>query len=50
MTAVTRALTCAEYALLSDDSKQISFNRVIQMMKQTDRDLPSFTARPPAAG
>jgi L-serine dehydratase len=40
--AATRALTCAEYALLSDGSHLVSFDRVIQVMKQTGRDLPSL--------
>jgi L-serine dehydratase len=40
--AATRALTCAEYALLSDGSHQVSFDRVIEVMKQTGRDLPSL--------
>jgi L-serine dehydratase len=40
--AATRAVTCAEYALLSDGSHQVSFDRVIEVMKQTGRDLPSL--------
>ncbi len=38
--ADTRALTCAEYALLSDGSHQVSFDRVIAVMEQTGHDLP----------
>lgn len=40
--AATRALTCAEYALLSDGTHRVSFDRVIQVMKKTGRDLPSL--------
>lgn len=40
--AATRALTCAEYALLSDGSHRVSFDRVIDVMKKTGHDLPSL--------
>jgi L-serine dehydratase len=40
--AATRAITCAEYAMLSDSNHRISFDRVIQVMKQTGRDIPSL--------
>lgn len=40
--AATRALTCAEYALLSDGTHCVSFDRVITVMKQTGHDLPSL--------
>lgn len=40
--AATRALTCAEYALLSDGTHRVSFDRVIAVMKQTGHDLPSL--------
>ncbi|MCC7300487.1 MAG: L-serine ammonia-lyase [Verrucomicrobia bacterium] len=40
--AATRAIACAEYALLSDGSHRVSFDRVVQVMKQTGRDLPSL--------
>lgn len=40
--AATRALTCAEYALCSDGTHQVSFDRVIEVMKNTGHDLPSL--------
>jgi L-serine dehydratase len=40
--AATRALTCAEYALLSDGTHRVSFDRVIQVMKKTGHDLPGL--------
>lgn len=40
--AATRAITCAEYALLSDGTHCVSFDRVIQVMKKTGHDLPSL--------
>lgn len=40
--AAVRALTCAEYALLSDGSHRVSFDRVVQVMKETGHDLPSL--------
>lgn len=38
--AATRALTCAEYALLSDGHHHISFDAVVQAMNRTGHDLP----------
>jgi len=40
--AATRALTCAEFALLSDGMHQVGFDQVIEVMKQTGHDLPSL--------
>ncbi|HEX7714736.1 MAG TPA: L-serine ammonia-lyase, iron-sulfur-dependent, subunit alpha [Bacillota bacterium] len=37
--AATRALDCAEYALLSGDKHRISFDEVVQTMMQTGQDL-----------
>lgn len=37
--AATRALNCAEYALLSDGRHRISFDDVVETMKQTGRDM-----------
>jgi L-serine dehydratase len=39
--AATRAIDCANYALLSDGSHYISFDEVVQTMKETGKDLPS---------
>lgn len=39
--ACTRALDCAEYALLSDGAHKVSLDQVIATMKQTGRDLQS---------
>jgi len=39
--AATRAIDCANYALLSDGSHYISFDEVVETMKETGRDLPS---------
>jgi hypothetical protein len=39
--ACTRALDCAEYALLSDGSHRVSLDEVIATMKQTGHDLQS---------
>ena len=38
--AATRALTCAEYALLSDGHHHISFDAVVAAMNRTGHDLP----------
>jgi L-serine dehydratase len=38
--AATRALGCAEYALVSDGSHRISFDVVVQAMRETGHDLP----------
>ncbi len=40
--AATRALNCAEYALLSDGEHMISFDQVVRTMKETGHDLPSL--------
>jgi L-serine dehydratase len=37
----TRAIDCANYALLSDGSHYISFDDVVQVMKETGKDLTS---------
>lgn len=37
--AATRALDCAEYALLSGGEHRISFDEVVQTMMQTGQDL-----------
>lgn len=39
--AATRALDCAEYALLSDGVHLVSYDEVIQTMKQTGLDMNS---------
>ncbi len=48
--AATRALDCAEYALLSDGRHRISFDQVVQTMKQTGHDLPSLYRETAAGG
>jgi len=40
--AATRAITCANYANFSDGSHRVSFDEVVQVMKQTGHDLPSL--------
>lgn len=40
--AATRALTCAEYALLSDGRHHISFDTVVSAVRRTGHDLPSL--------
>lgn len=40
--ASTRALDAATYALLSDGNHIVSFDKIIQVMKQTGHDLPSI--------
>lgn len=40
--AALRALSCAEYALLFDGRHRVSFDQVVETMKQTGRDLPSL--------
>jgi L-serine dehydratase len=37
--AATRAVDCAEYALASDGTHQVSFDTVVQVMGRTGRDL-----------
>jgi len=37
--AATRAVDCAEYALMSDGQHQISFDAVVEVMARTGRDL-----------
>jgi len=39
--AAARALECASYALFSDGQHRISFDRVVETMNQTGRDLQS---------
>ena len=40
--AATRALDCAEYAMLSDGTHRITFDEVVEAMRQTGHDLPSL--------
>jgi L-serine dehydratase len=40
--AATRALGCAEYALVSDGSHRISFDAVVQAMRETGHNLPQL--------
>jgi L-serine dehydratase len=40
--AATRALNCANFANFSDGSHRVSFDEVVQVMKQTGHDLPSL--------
>ena len=40
--AATRAIDCAEYALLSDGRHRISFDQVVETMRLTGKDLPSL--------
>jgi L-serine dehydratase len=40
--AATRAMDCANYSLFSDGSHRVSFDEVVQVMKQTGHDLPSL--------
>jgi L-serine dehydratase len=40
--ASTRALACANFANYSDGSHRVSFDEVVQVMKQTGHDLPSL--------
>ncbi len=40
--AATRALDAATYALLSDGNHLVSFDKIVQVMKQTGHDLPSI--------
>lgn len=39
--AASRALTCAEIAILSDGTHYVSFDEVVEVMMQTGRDLTS---------
>ena len=39
--AATRALACAEYALLTDGEHRVSFDEVVEVMKQTGKDMLS---------
>ena len=48
--AATRALDCAEYALLSDGRHMISFDQVVLTMKRTGHDLPSLYRETAAGG
>jgi L-serine dehydratase len=40
--AATRALNCASYANFGDGTHRVSFDEVVQVMKQTGHDLPSL--------
>lgn len=40
--ASTRAVACANFANYSDGSHRVSFDEVVQVMKQTGHDLPSL--------
>ena len=40
--AATRALDCHLYAAFSDGKHRVSFDRVVEVMKQTGHDLPSL--------
>lgn len=40
--AATRALDCNLYAAFSDGRHRVSFDRVVEVMKQTGHDLPSL--------
>ncbi|MCE1255062.1 MAG: L-serine ammonia-lyase [Anaerolineae bacterium] len=40
--AAAQAMTCAHFATFSDGSHRISFDEVMEVMKQTGRDLPSL--------
>jgi L-serine dehydratase len=48
--AASRALDCAEYALLSDGTHRVSFDQVTQVMKQTGKDLLSKYRETAAGG
>ncbi len=39
--AATRAVSCAEYALLGDGTHRITYDQVVRTMKETGRSLPS---------
>lgn len=39
--AATRAVSCAEYALLGDGTHRVSFDHVVMTMMETGRSLPS---------
>lgn len=40
--AAARALSCANFANFSDGSHRVSFDEVVEVMKQTGHDLPSL--------
>jgi L-serine dehydratase len=40
--AATRAINCARYACYTDGSHRISFDQVVQVMKETGHALPSL--------
>ena len=40
--AASRAMSCANFANFSDGSHRVSFDEVVQVMKQTGHDLPSL--------
>lgn len=40
--AASRALSCTRYACSTDGSHRVSFDEVVQVMKQTGHDLPSL--------
>ncbi|HXX93908.1 MAG TPA: L-serine ammonia-lyase, iron-sulfur-dependent, subunit alpha [Planctomycetota bacterium] len=39
--AATRAVSCAEYALLGDGTHRVTFDQVVRTMRETGRSLPS---------
>lgn len=45
--AAARALDANSYANLSDGHHMISYDRVVEVMKETGKDIPSSTAKPP---
>ncbi len=40
--AAARAMTCCNFALLSDGAHKISFTEIVSVMKETGKDLPSL--------
>ena len=48
--AALRAYDCAEYALLSDGFHRVSFDQVVETMRNTGHDLPSLYRETAAGG
>lgn len=48
--AATRAVSCAEYALLGDGTHRVTFDQVVRTMKETGRSLPSAYRETSAGG
>jgi L-serine dehydratase len=48
--AALQALSCAEYALLFDGTHRVSFDQVVETMKETGHDLPSLYRETAAGG